>query len=435
MNKCIKNKQTVAFFALFTVFVLFVSCQKKGSSQATSSGNVPTSQTAPTADGSKEGSKDQGASSGGGGYVTKNSKKLLKIVVEDVAKEIKQASPFLFKDLPVGWSQLKLYEVLTNIRMSPTKDVQRDNSDLLFNYGTDEKGPYIEALRPFFLVYGSVPMDFQEVYGHDMYGKNEGSDTFKATVLDLKLKVLHEMSHLLGKNEKQAEEYSLELLRKLEEDFYTCMVPREQLEKIPNVLWVSPTELNWVKEQGGGFANCFGEKPGCKQVYDFNWIRSNGWLYHQAKNKMLRSYYTITFYSHLDPQPYEDLKDQWTKEVVAPGVQWEKSFGKGEGMRNKENGNSVEYFDEPAKDTGKFPDSAIGLKVTFESQDNNSRVFKSAKVNVPLMDITVYPSADIKTMYNNPAAPRGKFIGNTKEFDLKCEYFGKNNAKADKDSN
>jgi hypothetical protein len=422
MFLCNRNRQLMPFFAVFLGLVLGVSCQKKDSSQPSPAGTEPISAPAPT-----PGPKDQGASSGGGGYVTKNSKRLLEMVVSEVAEEIKSASPFLFKDLPEGWDQHKLSDVLKNIRMNSTKDVQRDSSDLLFNYGSDEKGPYIEALRPFFLIYGSVPLNFMDVYGHDMYGKRDASDSFKATVLDLRLKVLHEMSHLLGKNEKQAEEYSLELLRKLEEDFYICGVPKDNLVKEPNVLWVSPTEMSWVlKSDGGGQTNCFGPKPGCVQVFGFNWIRSNNWLYHQSKNKMFRSYYTITYYSHLDPQPFETMKEEWRKENLAPGVRWAKTFDKAEGMTKKSimNQNSVEYSDELNEKTGKLSEDAIAVKADFEVNAKGVKIFKSASVNVPLMSISMQAPAEVKSMYGNPAAPLGKYTGGSKDYPMTCEYFG-----------
>lgn len=240
-----------------------------------------------------------GASSGGGGYVTTNSKKLLELVITDLATEIKQASPFLFSDLPQSWTQQKLSEVISHIRLSSTKDVQRDNSDLLFNYGEDEKGQYIEALRPFFVVYGQIPMRFSSP---------DSNAYLTEIIFDLRLKLLHEVAHLLGKDEGEAEKYGLTLLKKIERDFYVCMVSREQITTAPNILWVSHVGMTWWTKGGGGSSNCFGPRPDCEPQYNFNWIHSNNWIYHQAKNQMLQSTYSVTYYSYLDPQPYEILR-------------------------------------------------------------------------------------------------------------------------------
>jgi hypothetical protein len=428
------------FRQTFTIFALMgtlgtAACTKEIRHEISSPAPVVAPVTPPTpatpAPAPAAAPSSDGASSGGGGYVTKNSKKILELVVADLSFEVEHASPSLFSDLPKDWTQKKLADVIKNIRLSSTKDVQRDNSDLLFNYGKDEKGPYIEALRPFFAVYGQLPVRFSSP---------ETDKYLKDIILDLRHKLLHEVAHLLGKDEVQAETYGLDLLRKIEMDFYICMVPREQVITVPNVLWVSPAGISYWTPSGGGRSRCDGPSADCFPDYSFNWIHSNNWIYHQAKNQMIQSSSGITYHSHLDPQPYENLKEEWAKSDAPPGVKWEKRFpkidpskdryGYSHSMMTKSNPNDLQVeYTEPLDYEGKQRPSAIGIIADFATSPEGNKIFKSGRARVPLMKINFEPpNPEVKTGYNNPLAPSGEYVNGNQDFILKCEYAGLSNS-------
>lgn len=412
------------FRQLYTIFGLIgivgiTACTRDIHHNSTTLAPVPAATPAP----STTNNAQEGASSGGGGYVTTNSKKLLTLVITDLQKEIRQASPFLFRDLPQGWSQLKLADVIQNIRSNSTKDVQRDNSDLLFNYGSDEKGAYIEALRPYFMVYGQIPMS---------YTSPETSAYLKSIILDLRLKILHEVAHLIGKNEIDAEQFGFDLLKKLERDFYVCMIPLKEVATTPNVLWVSPNGLNWVKQVGGGSMHCEGPEPGCEARYEFNWIHPNNWIFHQAKNQTVASAHLITYFSHLDPQPYANLKSKWDKEDNPPGIQWDKDFGGPQStmvMDSMKEGSAElsTRYKERYGSNGKPRQSDIDIILNFELSPSGIKQLKSGHASVPLMKIVLQPPTNLVTMDNNPLAPLGEYINDKRDFELKCEYFGEAN--------
>ena len=151
-----------------------------------------------------------GATSGGGGYVTKNSRVLLKTSSRELAQALKRSSPLLFKNFPAKWTQARYAALFDDVREMPLKDKRRDGSDLIFDYGVDRKGPYIAALRPFFHLYGSVPVKFKE------------ERALEEIKWDIKLKLIHESGHLLGLNEDQSEEFSMRMLRAMESDVIHC---------------------------------------------------------------------------------------------------------------------------------------------------------------------------------------------------------------------
>lgn len=472
------NTKTVLLLITLTSSLILNGCGKKDSNSNSENG-TSAPETVGSTSGAAGGTKDEGASSGGGGYVTKNSKKILELVVGDLSKEIRRASPFLFKDLPKGWTQEKFADVLGNIRMNSTKDIQRDNSDLLFNYGTDEKGPYIEALRPFFTVYGHIPYTFLEMYKTENFNKSSEFENLesnlKATILDLKLKVLHEVSHHFGKDEKQAETFSLDLLRKLERDFYICMVPREEITQVPNVLWISPIgKKSDVPDQpiNGSEPSIVGI-PNIPGISGFgNSVNQNGWIYHQSKDSLFPSNSPESNSSHLDPQPLEGLKEVWEKDKSVPGLLWKKYFANQLTLSKVESSDkNVSEFTEVQDNSSK--QLTIGLSTPIESplgpkktesapfdpnvpnailpevpempgipaidfptikleptkvkiQFESGRVFKSATVSVPEVEITP-KQTEGKSSHGNPSAKVGEPTGRTVVLPLKCDYVGVTN--------
>jgi hypothetical protein len=153
-----------------------------------------------------------GGTSGGGGYVSKNSLTLLRTTSRELALSLKRLSPDTFKNFPRGWTQAKYVELFENIRLKPLEEKQRDGADLIFDYGSDAYGKYIAAMRPYFHLYGAVPLKFED------------ASRLEKIKFDIKLKLLHESGHLLGLDENDSEEFSMSMLKEIESDLVACRV-------------------------------------------------------------------------------------------------------------------------------------------------------------------------------------------------------------------
>lgn len=204
---------------------------------------------------SKKSHLSLGASSGGGGYVSENSMLILNLAKQEIVAKIRSATPAIFLSLAKrNWTQQKFADLLENIRISPLKEVQpRNGSDIMFNYGTDAQGPYIEVLRPFFFIYGAIPIKFIS------------PEEVRNILLDVQLKMVHEAAHHLGLNESNADSFAMSLLRHLDRDFIYCQVDVNLLASSPwTVMNVDPTTSQ--------------PNP------PWHWVLRNGWLIHRAYN-------------------------------------------------------------------------------------------------------------------------------------------------------
>lgn len=153
----------------------------------------------------------QGASSGsGGGYVSENSKLLLEQSSRELSQMILRSTPSIFAQLPKGLGQVELAKMIENIRSAPDEEKSRDDKELMFDFRNDETGPYILALKPYFHVYGAVPVKF------------ETEKSLKSIRADLQLKILHEATHHFGLDEEAAEEYAKLIIQALTEDLLFC---------------------------------------------------------------------------------------------------------------------------------------------------------------------------------------------------------------------
>lgn len=190
---------TIAFFGVFAVQLL-VGCAPNPRDVSKQDVAMP-----------KSNVTDEGASSGGGGYVSENSQILIDKVRIELSEQIRGAAPQIFKNMPTQLTQNQLADVIENIRLYPLKNKDRDGKQLMFNYGKDETGPYIEALQPFFAVYGSLPIKFLRY------------SEVKTIVKDLQLKLIHESGHLLGLNEERAEKFGMALLYSLKHNTVHCI--------------------------------------------------------------------------------------------------------------------------------------------------------------------------------------------------------------------
>ena len=173
-----------------------------------------------------------GKSSGGGGYMTKDSKKFLELMSQSLARIIRRADDNIFKDLPQDWDKEKLARIIERVRLYDKKfkireeGVEGAGEELMFDYGEDDKGPYIAALRQFFIIYGKEPVDYKKYLVSD-----EG-------VLNIFDKLLHEVAHHLPKikgDDKAADRFAKAVLRALFTDTIFCDVPDGQVfENLPH---------------------------------------------------------------------------------------------------------------------------------------------------------------------------------------------------------
>lgn len=203
----VKSRALALSTALTAVGLFLAACQPgpAGAPGAPGLSGAPTSATSPS-----QAPAAQGGSSDGGGFVSENSKLLLDQVSKRLASTVKNSSPGVFKNVPVPWNKAMIAQAIGNIRLMPQKNETRMDKPLMFNFGKDDKGPYLEALQPYFTVYGSIPIKFVA----------EGE--LKKIESDLELKLLHEAAHLWNADEAASEKFGMEVLRAFERDQIYC---------------------------------------------------------------------------------------------------------------------------------------------------------------------------------------------------------------------
>lgn len=188
-----------------------------------------------------------GSSSGGGGFVTLNSKKLLDMSSKELADMLRSASPEIFQGLPSGWSPERLAKIIENVRYKPNSSNKRkltdaetgkvEETDLVFDYGKDEKGEYIAALKPYFHIYASKEVNFLE------------KDDLKIVIKDVQRQLLHEVVHFLGygtdpngKDDIEADQLAINILEALDNDIITCST-KKPFKRV-NGIFVTPEDLH-----------------------------------------------------------------------------------------------------------------------------------------------------------------------------------------------
>lgn len=127
-----------------------------------------------------------GTSSGGGGFVDENSTLILAQAAQGLAQQIRAASPLIFKNFPKNMNQEKMAKIIEGVVYLPNEERQSEGSSKMFDWGSDENGEYIVALKPFFVAYSSYPIKFAE-------------EKDRANLMrDVRLKLAHEFAHHLG---------------------------------------------------------------------------------------------------------------------------------------------------------------------------------------------------------------------------------------------
>ncbi|MES2801733.1 MAG: hypothetical protein V4654_04530 [Bdellovibrionota bacterium] len=145
-----------------------------------------------------------GGVTGGGGFAATNSEKLLLDVVQELASEIKMASEDSFTSLPTKWTKEKLISVISNIELKYDVTKYREDKELIFDY--DQQSNKIFALRSFFLAYASVPQESVSYF----------------IKKDIKIKLLHEVAHLMYKGELEAESFAVSTYTSMQNELIAC---------------------------------------------------------------------------------------------------------------------------------------------------------------------------------------------------------------------
>ena len=193
--------------------------------------------------------QEQGGWTGGGGYECVNSEKLLKSATKYLGQGIRRMSPSLFSEMK-GLTQLELAKVIERMRFEPDKRVRRDGQSLMFNYGRDENGAFVEALNPFCVSYSSQDMDFFR----------GGAPEDQPVYLGLLRKILHEASHLVGignsaSTNDDSDTFADSVLNALNNDYVSCELKNsEDYEKIAWLGWKQIVEgRSWNNNLFMGF--------------------------------------------------------------------------------------------------------------------------------------------------------------------------------------
>lgn len=170
-------------------------------------------------------SSHQGSSTGGGSFGDESSLTILKWASTDLANQIRNSSPEIYKGLPNGWTQEKLAQIISDVK--PTNEhretyqipeVNRYGKRLMFNYGYSEAGkPYLTVTRLFVDSYSHYDVNSRPIQG------------FGGTLAEVKLKLIHEASHLMGygltkeTDETEARAFAKALLASLDSDNVECL--------------------------------------------------------------------------------------------------------------------------------------------------------------------------------------------------------------------
>jgi hypothetical protein len=181
----------------------------------------------------KDGRDMQGGVANGGGFRYTNSKKFLKVVSQELVAEITASYPdYLFENLSLKKADMiriigdvRNYTKIENSRHNP----EGEDEGLMFDYGVDENGPYIAALKPFFDTYQTIPM--KEVELAKKY-KRPLPDIYTSNVKEIKRRLVHEFAHLLKKDEDQAEEFTERFfLKKHSQGMVFCELEKSQVTR------------------------------------------------------------------------------------------------------------------------------------------------------------------------------------------------------------
>ncbi len=169
--------------------------------------------------------QDDGSSSGGGSFGDESSLKILRWAADDLSQQISNSSPEIYKNLPAGWTQEKLAQVIRDVEpvaktgeLNKVPEISRYGQRLMFNYGkTTEGKAYITATKL-----------FMDAYSHFEVNTRPKQD-FYATLEEVKLKLVHEASHLMGlgltkeTDSTEARKFARSVIVALDSDNMECL--------------------------------------------------------------------------------------------------------------------------------------------------------------------------------------------------------------------
>lgn len=210
--KCLR----IQFCLLVAVMIVSPGCQQQKGTPTPTNAETPVKGPQSSVDGS---------STGGGSFGDESALTILRWASKDLSDQIRNSSPEIYKNLPNGWTQEKLAEVIANVEPNvknqetyQVPEVNRYGQRLMFNYGKRPDGsPFITATKLFIDAYASHDVNAQPK--QDFYYKIE----------ELKLKLAHEAAHLLGlglskeTDMSEARAFSKALLASLDSDNFECL--------------------------------------------------------------------------------------------------------------------------------------------------------------------------------------------------------------------
>lgn len=209
-------------------------------------------------------SQGEGSSSGGGSFGDESSLTILRWAAEDLAREISNSSPALYKNLPAGWSRERLAKMIREVEPTTgnretykVPEVSRHGQRLMFDYRKRDDGTmYITATRL-----------FMDAYSHYEVNRRP-KHSFVTTLEEVKLKLVHEVAHHMGlgvtkeTDMSEARQFAIRLLESLDSDNFECLP-----SSAPPLSVYTPLEVEAFGEKNKGDLNKLATKT---RAYVFN---------------------------------------------------------------------------------------------------------------------------------------------------------------------
>src|SRR3989338_4219672 len=144
-----------------------------------------------------------------GGFEYENSRKLLNLALSELYSEITSTDDSAFPHFNPDWNKEKLADLIKTTLFAYEEETTGINmhdqpEQRMFDYVQVGDVFFLRALRPYFEHYANIPVD-------------ETNMSFQEVLRDVKIKLIHEASHIVWKyNEFEADFYSPLINQKLE---------------------------------------------------------------------------------------------------------------------------------------------------------------------------------------------------------------------------
>lgn len=133
-----------------------------------------------------DGIKQEGASSGGGGYSQQPTHQVLEIAKQGLADSIRNAPDEFFSKFPPEYPKEKLVQIIRDVKFMPQERRERDGSYLKMDYDTETNS--LIATYDFYVIY-NFPSLLSLV---------QKPEKLREAISNIQTDILHELSHLLG---------------------------------------------------------------------------------------------------------------------------------------------------------------------------------------------------------------------------------------------